>query len=108
MMAGKIETVAELRDAVSAAAMAGHIDVRIETGALRESLKVTDTISDREIRAAVTASLRSDENPEVVFTLGGGMSASQIHVPVDGSYSIGDELWRVAGDLSDLHGGRSG
>ncbi|WAJ29418.1 hypothetical protein [Antarcticirhabdus aurantiaca] len=105
-MLEKIETAAELRDAVNAAAAAGHIDVRIKTGALREALKIADTIRDWEIHAAVTASLRSDENPEVVFTLGGGMIASQIHVPVDGSYSIGDELWRVAGDLSDLHGGK--
>jgi hypothetical protein len=105
-MGNKIETRDELKDAVRAAALSCEFDVRIEAPALRNAWNVADTISDAEIRRTVTETLRSDDNPEVVFVLEGGMVVGQMYVPVTGDYSIGDELWRVERDLSAFDGGR--
>ena len=105
-MADRIETIDELRDALAAAVKAGTFDVRVEVRDVHKTFDVAGIISNLEIHNTIYALMRSGDKPEVVFILGGGQVVGQIHVPVDGDCAVEDELWRVARDVSVLHGGR--
>ena len=105
-MADRIQTIDELRNALAAAVKAGTFDVHVEVRDVHKKFDVAASISNLEIYNAIAALMRSGDKPEVVFILGGGQVVGQIHVPVDGDCTVEDELWKVAGDASVLHGGK--
>ena len=105
-MADKIETIDELRNALAAALKAGNFYVHYEVRHVHKKFDLAASISNLEIHNAIGDVLRSGDKPEVVFILGGGQVLGQIHVPADGDLTIEEELWKVAGDASVLHGGK--
>ena len=107
---GTIDTTEELRRVLCETVRNRPLDIRglanlEEKRSLSDKMRISDSMPYFAIRQIVDETLRSDRNPEVVFTLAGGLILTQVFVPMNAPFGLDDELWRVAKNLSKVYGG---